>query len=152
VIPGENNVSCGDHGLFTPNLRLGAIPGGCLLRRFLRLWCAGICAALWSLPQRDVRRVVEVMLPRREGVSRSDFRTVADTRRSPAPPLIGLRGPDLTLGRAMSRNHRSQWDWHRPPARHPAPHLASVVSPGRGAQAGVGTKLPPQRIGPATSW
>ena len=59
MIPGENSVSYGDHGLFAPNLRLGANPGGYLLRRFLRLWCAGICAALWRLPQRDVHSHIQ---------------------------------------------------------------------------------------------
>jgi len=55
------------------------MPCGCLLRRFLRLWCAGIGAALSALPQRDVHRVVEVMFRRREGVSRRDVRPVAES-------------------------------------------------------------------------
>ena len=78
VIPGGTSVSCGDHCVSAPGGRRGAMPCGCLLRRFLRRWCTGIGAALSALPQRDVHRVVEVMLPRHEGVSRSDFRTVAE--------------------------------------------------------------------------
>jgi hypothetical protein len=79
VIPGGTSVSCGDHGVCAPGGRRGAMPRSRVLRRFLRLWCTGIGAALSALPQRDFCRVVEGMLPRREGVSRSDVRTVAES-------------------------------------------------------------------------
>ena len=78
MFPAGTSVSGGDHGVSAPGGCRGAIPGGCLLRHFLRLWCAGISAALLALPQRDVHRFIEVMIPRHEGVSRGDFRTVPE--------------------------------------------------------------------------
>ena len=79
MIPAGTSVFCGDHVVSGPGGRRGAMPCNRVLRRFLRLWCTGIGAALSALPKRDFCRVVEVMLPRREGMSRSDVRTVAES-------------------------------------------------------------------------
>ena len=46
TILGENHGFLGDCVVSAPIVRRFAIPCNCLLRRLLRLKCAGICAAL----------------------------------------------------------------------------------------------------------
>ena len=64
TILGENHGFLGDCVVSAPNVRRAAIPCGYLLRRFLRLNCAGICAALKAPGD----RVSKVVIPAHEVV------------------------------------------------------------------------------------